>query len=206
MGLRLATPSRRCIAVSADTCMARSRPLPEGVKQAVDSGTCGEVHYPNVSETQPHVGSAPLHAALGYVVRAGLPSDTDFIARSWALEFRASEGWVRRIEEDFVTRCIYPRIQSILSRAKVRIAGPPEDDATVYGFAVLEPALVHMVYVRRAWRRMGIATALLAGLNLGHHKWTTQTRDWLEWGRHKYQLHSYQPFWMTPGEGEWKQK
>ena len=140
-----------------------------------------------------------------YVIRAGQASDKPFVAQCWAREFRASEGWVRQIDSDFITRCIYPRIEEILNRADVRVAGPPEDETTVYGFSVVEPGLVHLVYVRRAWRRMGIATALLAGIALSKYKWTTQTREWLEWARHKYELESYQPFWMTPGKGdEWK--
>lgn len=128
------------------------------------------------------------------VIRPGTPEDNDFVAKSWAETFRGNPA-ERRIEESFFKRAVYPRIHAVLERAQVRVACPREDGHVVYGFAVLEPACIHMVYVRRTWRKLGIAKALLAGVSLPDTDWSTQSSDFREWIRHKHQLRHYRPFW-----------
>jgi len=88
-------------------------------------------------------------------------------------------------------------VQKVLARAELRVAGPPEDETVLYGFAVLEPALVHMVYVRQSWRRMGIAKRLLEGVQLEACAYSTHTTDMGQWIRHKHPMTEYQPFWLT---------
>lgn len=131
-----------------------------------------------------------------YVLRDGVESDKDFVAKAWAQTFRASEGWVSRIESGFLWRCIYPAIRRTLEHAKVRVAAPPMDDLTIYGYAVLQPDILHFVYVRSAWRKLGIAKELLSGLKLAEMDWGTQSLDWLRWGRLKWRMRNYRPFFM----------
>lgn len=137
-----------------------------------------------------------------FVIRPGVLEDNDFIAKSWAETFRWSEHWVACISPGRFARCVYPAIRRILERAQVRVAAPPNDDTTVYGFAVLEPDVVHCVYVRIAWRRIGIARELLHGLELAKMDWGTQSRDWLLWARKKkaFSMKNYRPFFMYEGE------
>lgn len=119
------------------------------------------------------------------------------MAQSWADTFRGSDASLRRIEPGFFNRSVYPRIEEILKRAEVRIAGPAGDDLTIYGFAVLEAGTIHMVYVKKAWRRLGIGQALLEGVDLQKSVWSTQSQDFREWIRHKYLMAGYRPFWLT---------
>lgn len=136
---------------------------------------------------------APAHR---WHIRCGQTSDEGFVAESWAKTFQGSDASIRRIHPNFFNRSVYPRIEELLHGAEVRIASPADDDVTIYGFAVLEPGLVHMVYVKKPWRRLGIAAALLQGVDLGACDWGTQSQDFREWIRHKYPMANYRPFWM----------
>lgn len=131
-----------------------------------------------------------------FVVRERQQSDEGFVAQSWVDTFRGSDASLRRIEPGFFNRSVYPRVEEILKRAEVRIAGPADDELTIYGFAVLEHGIVHMVYVKKAWRKLGIAQALLSGVDLASSVWSTQSQDFREWIRHKYTLAGYRPFWL----------
>jgi GNAT superfamily N-acetyltransferase len=131
-----------------------------------------------------------------YVIREGTEAHNDFVAKSWVETFRGGDKAHRYIEPGFFNRSIYPEIEEILLRAEVRVAGPVDDETTVYGFAVLEPGTVHMVYVRKPWRRYGIAKALLTDVDLPSSDWTTQSMDFREWIRFRYPMRGYRPFWM----------
>lgn len=140
--------------------------------------------------------STPPQSALRYVIRPGTAEDEGFLARGWADTFRGSDSSVRRIEPIYFNRHVYPRIGVLLKRCEVRIASPTADDSTIYGFAVLEPRVVHMVYTRKPFRRMGIARALLDGVDIRKCVWTTLSQDLRTWIRPKYRLGEYRPFWM----------
>jgi hypothetical protein len=55
---------------------------------------------------------------------------------------------------------------------------------------------VHMTYVRKGWRRMGIAKQLLTGVDLGKSTYTTHTTDLQAWIKTRYRLGEYRPFWL----------
>jgi GNAT superfamily N-acetyltransferase len=66
-------------------------------------------------------------------------------------------------------------VSSTLDRATVWVAADPDDDGTIYGFAVSEPDVPRFVYVRRAWRGLGIARALLSPIEVTRRRmlnWT----------------------------------
>lgn len=99
------------------------------------------------------------------------------------------------MEPGFFRRTIYPRIQAVLERAEVRVAHLAKSDDVLCGFVVLEPGVVHMVYVRPPWRRMGMAKALLHDVELSECDWSTQSGEFREWIRFKYPMRHYRPFW-----------
>lgn len=148
---------------------------------------------PSPSVAGPEVPNSP---APIYILRPGTPADRAFIAKTWAETFRANPA-EKRIEEGIFRRGVYRCIEAILERAIVRCAVPPSDDGVLYGYAVLEPGCIHMVYVRRVWRKMGLARRLLAGIELADSDWSTQSADFRDWIRHKYRLRHYRPFWLT---------
>lgn len=94
------------------------------------------------------------------------------------------------------------RMDATLEKSEVRVAAPKNDDVTIYGFAILQPPkTVHYVYVRNTpdWRRMGIATALLAGVEPSTctmTTWTDEVSGPDGWIRSKYKNFKYVPFHM----------
>lgn len=78
--------------------------------------------------------------------------------------------WVRCLEEtplaDTEMRpVIYKMIKRVLERPETccTLACDALDKTTIWGFAVLEPDVLHIVYVRRSLRGFGLATMLLDG-------------------------------------------
>lgn len=90
-----------------------------------------------------------------------------------------------------------PLVNGVLRRSAVRVAAPGGDPLTIYGFAVVEPGTVHMVYVRQGWRRMGIAKQLLADIAIADCAYSTHTSDLQAWIQRHYRLGEYRPFWLT---------
>lgn len=94
-------------------------------------------------------------------------------------------------------------ISRILKRSDVtvKIAAPPDDDFTVYAFAVTEPGKIHLAYTRKAWRRMGLAAELLRGMDLRDIAFSTWSPDVQHWAFEKYRMR-YVPNWIDFGSGE----
>jgi hypothetical protein len=130
------------------------------------------------------------------VIRPMRDLDTGYIAKAWVGSFFASYISYKQIEPRIFEAHCYPRVEVILKRAKVRVMVPPSDEATLYGFAVLEPDVIHFVYVLQPWRRMGLSAELLAGIDVNGCERGTETLDWFRWIRHKYPMRGYRPFWM----------
>jgi GNAT superfamily N-acetyltransferase len=97
-------------------------------------------------------------------MRAGRPSDVPFIESSWRNS--ASHSSEPAARKPGFHGAVNARAREIAARAdtRVRVACVPGDEDAILGWAVVEPALVHYVYVRRDARRQGIARALLADL------------------------------------------
>jgi GNAT superfamily N-acetyltransferase len=113
------------------------------------------------------------------------------------------------MEDGVFKRFCHHSIEGILKRAEVRIASPPGDDFTAYGYAVLEPGIIHFVFVRPSWRKMGIAKRLLEGVDVSTSTITTWSPDvsgFSGWIRNKYKSFRYVPFYMREGDEERKRK
>jgi GNAT superfamily N-acetyltransferase len=145
---------------------------------------------------------------LAYAVRPLLPSDTGFVARSWVDTARAGSRQARAMEAGAFNRWHYAAVAQLLasSSVEVRVAAPPEDDTTIYGFAVLEGTCLHCVYVRKAVRRLGIARALVDGVNLESATFSLWSQDVAEWVLEKYPGLRFAPLWLRqyPGDSDGK--
>lgn len=142
--------------------------------------------------------TAPSTAKLEYVVRPGTEGDHPFVARSWVMSLRALDRFSKRAHTPTFFRHHHVAVGNLLRRpeVKVRIAAPPDDDFTVLGFAVIQPpAIVHMVYVKAPFRRIGMASRLLAGAKSKGLTYTQVTRDVRDWIHDKYPGLVFDPFW-----------
>jgi hypothetical protein len=110
------------------------------------------------------------------------------------------------MDEGVVKRFLHQTIEVILKRAEVRVAGPPDDADTIYGFAIVErPNTIHFVYTRSTpnWRRMGIAKALVKDFDIPTctiTTWSPEVTGMSGWILSKYQTFKYVPFYMREGD------
>lgn len=135
---------------------------------------------------------------LPFAIRPAIESDLGFVAQCWVREFRCSNGRLRKLDSHLFNRFCYPRVKHWLETSTVRVACPPGDAVTLYGFAVFSEDLMHMVYVLNDLRRLGIAKALLDGVDWQKKAWTTPTEDVEKWVKQKHDLYRQRhvPFWM----------
>lgn len=101
-------------------------------------------------------------------IRAGEADDLPFIFSAWLKSYRRSPT-VKDVPAKVYFAKQHDLIERLLTRSGVLIAHPEGDPSTILGFAVVSPIdtqTIHWVYVKHAFRRMGIARRLLAGLDL----------------------------------------
>jgi hypothetical protein len=108
------------------------------------------------------VASLPIDTARPFGIRDGLPADVPFIFRSWLTSYRRSE-FARRVRDRVYFAHEHRLIEAILRRGQVRVAHVLEDPDTIIGFLVLHqaPRVLHYAFVKPAFRRARVLTALL---------------------------------------------
>jgi GNAT superfamily N-acetyltransferase len=108
-----------------------------------------------------------------------------FVVMSWKNSFEgaaAVHGCDREHYRIEMTRAI----RRLCDYAEVRIATSPDDDDHLLGFAAFtktgDGAELHYVYVKADFRKMGIAKALLSGVNVKSYTFRSKsarpTRGW----------------------------
>lgn len=112
-------------------------------------------------------------------LRPGLQEDWPFIFATWLRCYRYSSAFAQHIPEPVFFRYHHAAIQRILDRgAQIRVAHLVDDSSVILGYLVTEPGVIHFAYVKKAFRRHGIATDLFRGLDVNAHVFTHWTRDW----------------------------
>lgn len=116
------------------------------------------------------------------------------VADAWVQTAKASSRATRSADKGAFFKHHHKIVSGILGRAEIRIAAPPDDDFTILGFAVVEPGTIHMVYVKAAFRRLGLARALLGEIQPKQSTFTYWTKDVQDWLWEKYRGIKYNPF------------
>lgn len=103
--------------------------------------------------------------ALEY--RVATNADLPFIWNSWLKSYRDNNGQAKAVGSETYFAEHRKLIGELTARSAILIACAPDFPDQIYGYVVFEafngPALVlHYVYVKRTYRRFGIASALVA--------------------------------------------
>lgn len=99
---------------------------------------------------------------LPHALRLGEPGDRAFVQRSWLCEHRFAPS-TRFVENAQYFADQHALIDDLLETSITLVACGADDPAHIYGFAVYGPGdVVHYVYVKSAYRRLGLADVLLA--------------------------------------------
>lgn len=91
-------------------------------------------------------------------VRVALPSDRAFCSHSW---------------REIVKQRLHDIVRGKYDASTVRVAFDESDPDCIVGFAVHTGPVLHMVYVRKGVRGLGIARALLEPLDIEFYSLTT---------------------------------
>src|SRR5436309_249818 len=105
-----------------------------------------------------------LRATVAEACRPGTDADWPFVFATWLRCYRYSSAFAKPIPEEVFFRFHHAVIQRILSRgASLRIAHLADEPGVILGYLVTEPGVVHFVYVKKPFRRNGIARSLFRG-------------------------------------------
>lgn len=134
-------------------------------------------------------------------VRHGQPADKEFIFGTWLRSYKHSSDFAKRISNDVFFSTHHKIVELILAKpnTEVLIAHPVDEPNVILGYVVLEripnSEIVHFVYVKKAFRMMGIASYLFKGAGLyaggfNFTHWTTSVNHMF----HKLDNVTYNPY------------
>lgn len=97
--------------------------------------------------------------------RAAKASDVPFILATWLRGLKFGNSWFKLIESDAFYEVYHKVLERILVKpqSKILVACLKEDPEVILGYSVVEDNKLHWVHVKKAWRKSGIAKALVPG-------------------------------------------
>lgn len=110
-----------------------------------------------------------------FEIRAATKDDYPLIFATWLRSYRHGAHFPRHVPHDRYFAAHHDIAEELLEDSVVRVATPPADPDVILGWSVVEtleppdtatpsPLAVHFVYVKPAFRRMGVGRALLASV------------------------------------------
>lgn len=96
-------------------------------------------------------------------IRNGQEDDRAFIMATWLRGLYYGNPWFEEIEKDNFMSKYHNIITNILSKPTTIIYMAVLESApdTILGYSVTEPKILHWVFVKEVWRRIGIAKRLI---------------------------------------------
>ncbi len=100
---------------------------------------------------------------LPYTIRDVLPSDIPFIYSSWLKSFRFGSQLAKPIRSSIFYENYREVLDCLLSKSQIKVACLNDEPSVILGYLVYERtiAIVHYVFVKEAFRELGIAHNLL---------------------------------------------
>lgn len=95
--------------------------------------------------------------------RDATPADSGFIFATWLRGLRYGNSWFELIESVVYFKVYHDFIESILNRPTtvIKIACLKDDPEVILGYSVYSGTSLHWVFVKKAWRSIGIARSLV---------------------------------------------
>lgn len=109
---------------------------------------------------------------MSLVNRDMKPDDVAFVLDSWRRSFEGAPA-VKGAERIHYRQEMTRAIRRILDRATVRVRCDANDEDTIVGFAAFTGLELHYVYVKKEFRKMGVAKAMLEGLPIEAYTFLT---------------------------------
>jgi hypothetical protein len=132
--------------------------------------------------------------AESLLIRPAVPEDLAFIFHTWLKSYRYNSPATLHISHEVYFAKHHQVAEAILKRSVVPVACLRATPNVLVGFAVLElaaPICIHWIYVKNAWRRLGVAKRLLGEIDPNlcvHSHWTSALQGWtnVRWPKLQY--------------------
>jgi len=115
---------------------------------------------------------------MTFPIRSAGDGDVAFILDAWKKSYEGAPA-VRGADREHYRIEMTRAIRRLCDRGEVRVATAPDDPDHLLGFAAFtiadDGAELHYVYVKREFRGMGIARALLSELNVTRYTFVSPT-------------------------------
>lgn len=96
-----------------------------------------------------------------WVLRPPKASDIAFIYSTWLKNLYFGNSWFRSIERKVYFDKYKLVLDRVLQRSTVLVCCLTDDPDVVLGYVVYEPGILHWIYVKKGFRRLGIGKLLL---------------------------------------------
>jgi len=95
--------------------------------------------------------------------RNSTPEDKNFILATWLRGLYYGDSWFREIRKDIFMENYHKVIENILARpgVSVQVACLKDDPEVILGYSVSRGNTLDWVFIKAAWRGIGIAKSLL---------------------------------------------
>lgn len=103
---------------------------------------------------------------MNCTIRELRPNDINFLYATWTRSQYYGCSYYAQVPKETFMAAFQARIQAILAEpgVQVLVACLNEDEDVILGYAVVAPQkALHYVFIKKAWRGMGLATALTGG-------------------------------------------
>lgn len=96
-------------------------------------------------------------------IRAFQPADKSLIFSTWLKGLRYANDWFEQIDQDAYFKHYQHVVENYISRpsTEIRVACLIEDPDVILGYSVFEPGVLHWVFVKPLWRRIGLSRDLI---------------------------------------------
>lgn len=109
--------------------------------------------------------SPTLVESADFVVRPATSDDLNYVRKTWLQVHAQSSSFIDAVGGGFVYFREHAQLRdAAIERGAVTIACRANVPSGICGFAVTDDGIVHFVYVKPRWRRLGVAKLLLAPL------------------------------------------
>lgn len=95
--------------------------------------------------------------------RPPVPADEAFVFATWLKSVYYGNSWFKGIEKNHFMTAYRRVIGSLLLQSTTEVACLSDDPDVVVGYIVYSSDTLHYVYVKKAWRQLGVARKLANG-------------------------------------------
>lgn len=139
----------------------------------------------------------PLDSAVDQqlLVRRADADDAAFVFSYWLRDYYEHSAFAKGIDKTLFMHLHHLLLERIIARSVIHIVCDVEDPSVCYGFICAEGPVLHYIFVKRRFRRLGLARRLLreAGLEAGPQAFTHLT-DTFVGLRKRWPAAQYNPY------------